>query len=155
MHMPIVLPAEIDGPVLISDGDLEGIEFGEGALNPYEAFRGMRPAAVIQNGVFVYDGHFALPLAAGLVHAQTAENLLESGGAVDAAAREAELAVGLAPESVQVQTAAGDVLAREGKRDEALVHYRAAVVSATTIEPALQEELVGPLEGKIRGIEGR
>jgi hypothetical protein len=47
------------------------------------------------------------------------------------------------------------VLVREGKKDEALAHYRAALVSATTIEPALQEELVGSLRGKIRGIEGR
>jgi hypothetical protein len=63
--------------------------------------------------------------------------------------------VALAPQSVPVQTAMGDVLAREGKKSEALVHYRAAVVSATTIEPALQEELVGPLQRKIWGIEGR
>jgi hypothetical protein len=154
MHLPMAVPAAVDGPVLISDGDLEGIEFGEGALNPYDAFRGMRPAAVLQNGLFVYDGHFAVPLASALVHAQNAENLLETGE-VDAAAREAELAVGLAPQSVQVQTAAGDVLMREGKKDEALVHYRAGLVSATTIEPALQEELLAPLQRKIQGLEGK
>ncbi len=73
---------------------------------------------------------------------------------VEAAAREAELAVGLAPQSVQVQTAAGDVLAREGKKDEALAHYRAALVSATTIEPALQADLVGPLRGEDSGDGG-
>ncbi len=50
MHLPMAVPAEIDGPVLISDGDLEGIEFGAGALNPYDAFRGMRPTAVLDYG---------------------------------------------------------------------------------------------------------
>jgi len=153
-HLPMAVPAAIDGPVLISDGDLEGIEFGEGALNPYDAFRGMRPAAVLENGLFVYDGHFAVPLASALVHAQNAENLLGTDE-VEAAAREAATAVALAPQSVQVQTAVGDVLVREEQKDEALVHYRAALVAATTIEPALQEELVGPLRGKIQGIEGR
>jgi hypothetical protein len=135
--------------VLISDGDLEGIEFGEGPLNPYDAFRGVKPAAVLQNGVFVYDGHFAVPLASALVHAQNAENLLGTGE-VEAAAREAEMAVALAPQSVPVQTAMGDALAREGKKDEALVHYRAGLVAATTIEPALQEDFVGALKGKIQ-----
>jgi hypothetical protein len=149
MHLPMAVPAEIDGPVLISDGDLEGIEFGEGPLNPYDAFRGVKPAAVLQNGVFVYDGHFAVPLASALVHAQNAENLLGTGE-VEAAAREAEMAVALAPQSVPVQTAMGDALAREGKKDEALVHYRAGLVAATTIEPALQEDFVGALKGKIQ-----
>jgi len=153
MHLPMAVPAEIDGPVLISDGDLEGIEFGEGALNPYEAFRWVKPVAMLQNGVFVYDGHFAVPLASGLVHAQNAENLLGTGE-VEAAAREAETAVGLAPQSVPVQTAVGDVLMRQGKKDEALVHYRAALVAATTIKPALQEDFVAPLQRKIRVIEG-
>jgi Dolichyl-phosphate-mannose-protein mannosyltransferase len=154
MHLPMAVPAEIDGPVLISDGDLEGIEFGEGPLNPYDAFRGRKPAAVLENGLFVYDGHFAVPLASALVHAQNAENLLRTNE-VEVAVREAELAEALAPQSVPVQMAVGDVLAREGKTDEALGHYRAALVAATTIEPALQAELVAPLQGKIRGVEGR
>jgi hypothetical protein len=154
MHLPMAVPATIDGPVLISDGDLEGIEFGDGPLNPYDVFRGVKPAAALQNGLFVYDGHFAVPLASALVHAQNAENLLGTGE-VGEAEREAEIGVGLAPQSVSVQTAVGDVLAREGRKEEALVHYRAALVSATTIEPVLQEDFVGPLRGKIRGIEGR
>jgi 4-amino-4-deoxy-L-arabinose transferase-like glycosyltransferase len=151
---PPEVPDAIDGPVLISDGDLEGIEFGSGVLNPYDSFRRMRPTTVLDYGVYVYDGHFEVPLASGLVHAQKAEDLL-GADQVDAAAREAGLAVGLAPQSVQVQAAVGDVLAREGKKDEALVHYRAALVAATTVLPGLQEDSVGPLRRKIRGIEGR
>ena len=41
--VPMDVPPVIDGTVLISDGDLEGIEFGQGALNPYDSFRGKQP----------------------------------------------------------------------------------------------------------------
>ncbi len=56
-------PPAIDGPVLISAGNLSGFEFGAGALNPYEQFKYLRPTAVIDYGVFVFDGHFEIPLA--------------------------------------------------------------------------------------------
>jgi hypothetical protein len=50
---PTHVPPVIDGLVLISDSDLEGIEFGEGPLNPYEQFRSLRPIAVIDYGIDV------------------------------------------------------------------------------------------------------
>ncbi len=69
-------PPSIDGPLLISAGDLSGFEFGAGALNPYEQFKYLRPTAVIQYGVFVFDGHFEIPLAAAISHAQKARRLM-------------------------------------------------------------------------------
>ena len=57
---PANAPPSIDGTVLISAGDLSGFEYGAGALNPYEQFKTLRPTAVIDYGVFVYDGHFEI-----------------------------------------------------------------------------------------------
>jgi len=145
---PTDVPAEIDGPVLISDSDLEGIEFGEGALNPYEQFRHIKPTTVIDYGVDVYDGHFAIPLAAGLNHAQKASDLLEAKK-LDAALAEAQAAVALAPESVNTQAALGDVLAAMGRRDEARAHYEKALTLAKTVEPALQTGWVSAVEKKL------
>jgi 4-amino-4-deoxy-L-arabinose transferase-like glycosyltransferase len=178
LHLPMQVPAAIDGPVLLSDGLLEGIEFGQGALNPYESFRHLRPTAALDYGLLVYDGHFAVPLASALVHAQHAENLLSgipqpaavppsdppaaNSPAADreadqlaAAAREAEQALALAPQSVEVQMAAGDVLARQQRTAEALAHYRAALVSATTIEPALQADRAASLRHEIQSLAGK
>ena len=151
MHLPMEVPAAIDGPVLISDGDLEGIEFGQGPLNPYDSFRNRRPAAVLQYGLFVYNGHFDVPLASALVHAQNAENLLRSNQP-DAARQEAERALALAPQSVPVQTAIADVLAQQHQTLEALTHYQAALLAATTIEPALQANFILPLQQKIQSL---
>src|SRR5206468_4183959 len=62
------VPAQIDGPVLISTGVLSGYEFGPDSLHPYGQFERIRPTAVIEDGVFVFDGHFDIPLAAALNH---------------------------------------------------------------------------------------
>jgi hypothetical protein len=59
-------PPAIDGPVLISAGCLSGWEFGPGPLNPYEQLKPLKPTVVIDYGVFVYDGHFQIPLVASL-----------------------------------------------------------------------------------------
>jgi len=55
---PHDVPGAIDGPVLMSAGVLSGFEFGPGKLNAYEQFQGLKPVAVIDYGVFVFDGHF-------------------------------------------------------------------------------------------------
>jgi hypothetical protein len=67
---------EIDGPVFISAVNLTGFEFGPPPLNPYEQFKNLKPVDVIDSSVFVYDGHFEIPLAAALAHAQKADVFL-------------------------------------------------------------------------------
>ena len=104
----------IDGPVLISDADLQGIEFGDGSLNPYDSFRGMKPDAVIDQGVYVYNGRFAMPLASALFQAHEAEKLA-AAGQVEGGLRVAESAVELAPGSAHTQGALGDLLVLAGK----------------------------------------
>lgn len=151
LKLPMNIPTEIDGPVLISESTLTGFEFGQGRLNPYEQFRHLRPAASIQYGINVYDGHFEIPLASALYHAQQAENLLEANQ-IEAAAKEAEQAISLAPQSVQAQTALANVLFHQHRDAEALTHYQAALTAAQTIEPELQTGPVPSLKENIKAL---
>ncbi len=69
LHVPMEVPLEIDGPVLISDDELEGLALPAGMPNPYAQFRSLKPSAVIDGGLFVYDGHFDVRLASEMVKA--------------------------------------------------------------------------------------
>ena len=149
MNLPMNVPPVISGTVLISDSDLEGIEFGQGALNPYDSFRGVEPVAAIEHGLFVYQGTFAVPLASALWHANNAEYGLANPAT---ALEEARQAVALAPRSVNAQSALGDVLAKLGRRAEALEAYQAALKAAREVEPELQADQVKGLLGKIAGV---
>jgi 4-amino-4-deoxy-L-arabinose transferase-like glycosyltransferase len=147
-HDPTTLPTEIDGPVLISDSDLAGIEFGEGPLNPYEQFRTLKPAAVIDYGVYVYDGHFAIPLAAALNDAEQANNLLKANQPAPALAV-AQKAVALGPNLVNPQVALGDAFTALHRPAEARACYERALTLAQTVEPQLQTAWIPVLKAKL------
>jgi hypothetical protein len=110
-HFPhsLQVPPSIDGPVLISAGVLSGYEFGPGPLNPYDQFQKLTPTAVIENGVFVFDGHFGIPLASALDHVTQAQ-ILEANGQLEQALAEAQIAAQLAPDSVRTQGELGHIL---------------------------------------------
>jgi tetratricopeptide (TPR) repeat protein len=133
----IDVPASVDGPVLISAGVLSGYEFGPEELNPYDQFTRLRPTAVIEHGVFVYDGHFDIPLAAALNHA-TQSQLKEQAGRLDEALAEAQTAVQLAPGSLQTQARLGFLLLKVGRQDEGLQTLQRATTIGETIKPDLQ-----------------
>jgi hypothetical protein len=59
---------------------LAGWEFGPNALDPYAQFWQLKPVDVIDHTVFVFDGHFEIPLASALGHAQSAAALLAENG---------------------------------------------------------------------------
>jgi tetratricopeptide (TPR) repeat protein len=144
------VPPAIDGPVLISAGHLSGFEFGPGPLlNPYEQFKHVEPADVIQDAVFVFNGHFEIPLAAALEHAQKAGSLLAEGHPTEALA-EAEQAVSLAPADVKSNTVLGDTLTALNRPTEARQAYETALHSARTVHPEFQPGwVVRSLEQKL------
>lgn len=148
LNLPMNVPPEIDGPVLISDGVLAGIDYGDGALNPYQQFRSLRPTAAIEYGLFVYDGHFKVPLASALVDATKAQHLLWANNPSEALP-EAEQATTLAPDSAAVQTVLGDVLLKLNRTDEARQHYQQALNLTQTIKPELQTSLATEIKGKL------
>ena len=141
-------PPAVDGPVLISAGDLSGFEFGGGRLNPYEQFRSLKPDAVIDYSVFMYNGHFDIPLAAAISHTQKAKNLLAAKQLPDALA-EAQQAVAFAPDAVEPNAVTGDVLTAMQRTDDARQYYQKALNLAKTIQPDFQIGWVGTLEDKL------
>jgi len=140
------VPPVIDGPVLISAGDLNFFEMGSKVLNPYLAFQGVKPTAVIQDGIFVYDGRFAVPLASALAHTQTSATLLKAKDAAGAL-KEAELAEQIAPGEVEVERALGDALVAVGRKSEALAAYDRAGAKIATMEPEAREKWEPDLAG--------
>jgi hypothetical protein len=148
MSERIDVPPTIDGTVLMSAGVLSGFEFGPGALNPYRQFQQLRPVAVIDAGVFVFEGHFEIPLASALGHAQHASVLLE-GKQLNEALAEAQAAVALAPASVTTQSALGDALTALNRSDEARAAYQRALELARTVEPEFQVSWIPTLEAKL------
>lgn len=131
------VPASIDGPVLISAGVLSGYEFGPGELNPYDQFQRIPPTAVIEYGLFVYDGHFEIPLASALNHV-TRAHLAAQDNHLENALAEAQSAAALAPTSVQAQAELGDLLQRLQRPEEARQAYQKALVAAQTVHPEFQ-----------------
>lgn len=148
LNLPIEVPPSIDGPVLISSSNLSGVEFGPGSLNPYGEFKQRVPSAVIEYGVFVFDGHFELPLAAALSRIQKAQNYL-AANQPEQALGEAQAAVTLAPNAVQAQMVLGDVLGAMGQTDQARSAYEKALALAKTIEPEFQIRSIPEIEQKL------
>ena len=144
----INVPANIEGPVLISAGVLSGYEFGPGPLNPYDQFQKIRPTAVIEHGVFVFDGRFDISLASALNHVTQAQ-LLAKENHLDQALSEARLAVALAPESLQTQAQLGFILLQLKRTDEAHQALQRALALAETIHPEFQEGWVPGLKGAL------
>jgi tetratricopeptide (TPR) repeat protein len=144
-------PETIDGVVLISAADLSGFEFGPGELNPYEQFKTVKPADVIQHQVYVFEGKFAIPLAASIGHRQKAEDLL-AAGKPDEALAEAYKAVELAPHAVAANVTLGDVLVALGRKGEARTFYLAALQLAKTVQPEFQVGSIPGIEKKIAGL---
>ncbi len=151
---PANAPPVIDGTVLVSAGDLSGFEFGPGALNPYEQFKSLKPTAVIDYGVFVYDGHFEIPLAASIGHSQKAEELLAAHQLPEALA-EAQQAVALAPHAVKPNSLMGDILTEMKRENEARAFYEKALANAKTVEPAFQVGWVADLDKKLAASRGQ
>jgi hypothetical protein len=145
---PHDVPPEIDGPVLMSAGVLSGFEFGPGALNPYEQFKQLKPVAVIDYGVFVFEGHFQIPLAAALSHTQKAAQLLGQRQYPEALA-EAQQAEALAPDSAVVNDTLGQVLAANGSSDQARIYFQKAVALAQSVEPQFQKARLHAMEQRL------
>ncbi|HWR13709.1 MAG TPA: glycosyltransferase family 39 protein [Terriglobales bacterium] len=141
-------PAMIDGTILISAANLSGFEFGPGELNPYEQFKTIKPTSVIQNGVFVFDGHFEIPAAASIGHRQKAWDLLAQGDPEQALV-EAQSAVELSPNAVESDAVLGDVLIALNRNEEARSAYERALHSARTVHPEFQVGWVEGLRKKI------
>lgn len=153
LQTPVEAPATIDGPVLISAGTLSGFEIGPGPLNPYDQFQKLRPTAVIEHGIFVFDGHFSIPLASALVHEQRARELL-AANQVDRAFEEADAAIAVYPDCVPSQVLLGDMMMIRKRPGEARAAYERALTFAQTVEPEFQRQWIPTLKEKLATVAG-
>jgi tetratricopeptide (TPR) repeat protein len=153
LNQPIDVPASVDGPVLISAGNLSGFEFGPGPLDPFGQFKTLNPTAVIDDSVFVFDGKFDLPIAAAISKVQRAGNLAAEKQ-LDEALREAQAAVALYPGSVDTQLALGDILLQKGETQSARASYEKALQLAQTIEPEFQIRSIPGIKQRLKSVEG-
>ena len=141
-------PPTIEGPVLISASDLSGYELGSNVLNPYRDFQNLRPTAVIEHGVFVFDGTFNVPLASALGHVRRSQALL-GRQQFDQALEEARTAAALAPDAMQPQMTLGAVLTAMHRDAEARPVYRKALAIARTMEPSAQESWIPSIQQRL------
>jgi hypothetical protein len=151
LNLPIDVPVSINGPVLISASNLSGVEFGPGPLDPYGQFKLLKPSAMIDHGVFVFEGTFEVPLVAAISRTQKAYNLLQEKQ-LDLALQEAHAAVALAPESIQTNNALGDVLREMGQPQQARASYEKSLDLAKRIEPEFQTRSLPGIEERLQSV---
>jgi hypothetical protein len=144
-------PPVIQGPVLFSHLSLTFYEAGSSLLSPYREFMKMKPTAVIENGVFVYDGTFNVPLVTAMEHALNSAALLEQKQPEQALA-EAEAGIAVAPESFQAIMALGDAQKALKKNAEAKANFEKALGIAHRMEPTAQEVWIPKVQEKLAGL---
>jgi hypothetical protein len=142
------VPTVIEGTVLLSAGDLSGCEWPAASLNPYDAFRSLKPEETIDHAVMIYRGRFDLKQAAALSRAQNATEAVGKGDAAGALAL-ADQAVALDPSSILAHEARGDALAATGRKQEARHEWDTSLSEARKLEPGAQTMFVPDLESKL------
>jgi hypothetical protein len=144
-------PPVIEGPVFFSHISLTFYESGSSILSPYREFLTLKPTAVIEDGVFVYDGTFNVPYAAALDRAVASGKLLEQHQPEQALA-EAQAAISLAPDSLQALMALGDAQKALQKNGEARATFEKALQRVHLMEPTAQEIWIPKVRDKIAGL---
>ena len=138
--------SSVSGLVLVSDGVLAGADI-PGKMNPYAQFRTVQPTAVIDRGVYVYEGTFNLGSAAALEHVNAFGKFMREKRFTEAL-EEAETATNLDPASATAWKAVGDALEASNRPAEARAAYQNAL-HAQELDPVFQKELIEELQKKL------
>lgn len=141
-------PPTVQGPVFFSHIPLTFYESGSSVLNPYRDFLKLKPTAVIENGVFVYDGAFEVPYAAAFDLSIKSGDLLEQHQPEEALVA-AQAAINLAPDSMQALMAMGNAQQALHRADEARTTLGKALAIAHAMEPTAQEVWIPKVQEKL------
>ena len=144
-------PPVIQGPVFFSHISLTFYESGSTLLSPYSQFMELKPTAVIEDGVFVYDGTFNVPYAAAMDRAVISGTLLEQHQP-EQALSEAQAGIALAPDSLQALMALGDAQKALHKNAEARTTFEKALERVHLMEPTAQEVWIPKVQEKMAGL---
>ena len=150
-NIPTTIDTAIDGPILISAGDLNYFESGSSVLNPYQSLMNVHPSAYIQDGILVFNGRFTLPLAAALPHVDRAWALANAHNN-PAALKEAILAESLAPGAVQPEIVLGDTQAAAGNKEAARQAYARATATINTMDPDARDKWLATVQQKLSAL---
>jgi Dolichyl-phosphate-mannose-protein mannosyltransferase len=146
------VPPHISGTVLISAMELN-VMWGPGELNPYAQFQQLRPAALIDDGILVFQGEFDVPLASAVAHARAAQAVLFDPSSSDMQLQQAlgeiQAAVSLAPNDASIQAILAGVLAKMNRKQEAEAARQRALALAESIYPEFQDQLIADLKKTI------
>jgi tetratricopeptide (TPR) repeat protein len=143
-----VVPPTVHGTVLISYSDLSGFEYGTKVRNPYQDFVALKPDAVIQDGIAVYNGDFSVAMAASLGHLGRSKTLLSKGD-IAGGIGEAESAVAVDPDCFDSQYVLGNLYYAMGRKSDAAVHFKRALGIAQKMEPAARAQWTETLQNRI------
>jgi hypothetical protein len=141
------VPEVIHGTVLVSDSVLGGYELESWVRNPYDSLFRRKPDDVILNGVEVYRGDIALPLARSEMYEERARKAMKKDP--QAALVAATEAVAIAPQGFDAHLERGNALAALGRKSEAVEEFEKAKVIAGKMEPGTKETWEGKLDGLI------
>ena len=136
-EMDMDIAPRISGTLLISQGDLNGFEYGTTVRNPYQPLVGVKPYAVIDDGVFVFQGTFDLPDAAAIAPTQRAKRALAAHDPTTAVA-EAHKALAFSPSNFDALIILGKALTATNDRRGAAEAFRAALARVDVMEPSAQ-----------------
>ena len=145
---PELIPPTVDGAVLLSASNMVACESPDSSMNPYLAFESMKPDEVIDDGVMIFQGHFDLHQAAAQSRTQMSSWALRKHDPAYAL-QLAQEAVAIDPGWLATQSALGDALAANGRKDEARQAWQKALAQAGQLEPATQTLYVPRLEAKL------
>ena len=144
-------PPVIEGPVFFSHLSLTFYESGSSLLSPYREFMKRKPNDVIEDGVFVYNGTFAVPYATAFDRAIQSGDLLQQHQPEQALAV-AQSGVSLAPDSMQALMALGDAQKALQKNSDARATFDKALAIAHRMEPTAQEVWIPRVQEKLSGL---
>ncbi|HEX6880134.1 MAG TPA: phospholipid carrier-dependent glycosyltransferase, partial [Terriglobales bacterium] len=144
-------PPVIEGPVFFSHLSMTFYESGSALLSPYRQFMELNPTAVIEDGVFVFDGTFQVPYATAFDRAIKAGDLLGDHQPEQALAV-AQSAIDIAPDSMQALMVLGDAQKALQKNAEAKVTFEKALAIANRMEPTAQEVWIPRVQEKLAGL---
>ncbi|WP_446744988.1 ArnT family glycosyltransferase [Silvibacterium acidisoli] len=150
-HQQVDAPATISGTVLISAATLTGYEFGSVVLSPFQPFMNLKPVAVIDDGVNVYQGTFDTRLSSAFGYFTRSTEALAAHDANGALAA-AQQAVAIDPELLQGQVALGDALAALHRNAESAQAYDRALDIVQRMEPSARFDWTHTLQNKKKAV---
>lgn len=128
------VPEQIQGPVFISSGELDGSLWADPwERTPYAQFAKMRPERVIAGEIMEFDGTFDVARSAAVSHFIRAKALMRQGKFVEAV-KEAEAAVRLYPESLDAREVLLAAYAANHQKEDAMREYGTAMDMYRTVD---------------------